>query len=184
LTDAERSELQAHEARLAEALTPFVPSEETRVRASLAAMFSGFRSMRQEHDDALDVVRITTTILREFPAWAIAQGCLAVIQGKTKLDRRFAPNDSEIYDVVAEVVRYGRKRLEITRAMLAARSTERPAKPAMREYAPTGLPRITAWRKSPPPAIPPERLERLRADLAARKARNEALRTGSTGGQP
>ncbi len=131
--------------------------------------------MRQQGADAVATTEITLAVLREFPSWAIAETCVAIVHGKTTLDRRFAPNDSEIYDQVAKVVRRGRERLDTTRRLLAAKP-QMPRSPAPGPRAPSGLPaRITPWRAPPVPVIG-ERHQRLMADLAERKARNEARR--------
>jgi hypothetical protein len=90
------------------------------VEAEIAAMFSGFRTMCQQGEDAEPLVEVTKRVLREFPLWAIAQGCLRMAKGKAGLDRRYAPNDTEVFPVVEEIVRPYRRRLETVKALLAA----------------------------------------------------------------
>jgi hypothetical protein len=110
-------------------------------------------------------------VLREFPAWAIAQACRKIVCGETKLDRRFPPNDSEIFDVVAGVVRLYGENLRQAKALLDAPVDEPPPR------APSGLlAPISPWPKKAPqqPQLEPMskwRRDALMADLIARRAR-------------
>jgi hypothetical protein len=112
-------------------------------------------------------------VLREFPAWAITQACRKIVCGETKLDRRFAPNDTEIFDVVAGVVRPYRENLGQAKAMLDAPVDELPPR------GPSG--RLAPMRSKPEkapqqPQLEPMtkwRREALMADLVARKVRND-----------
>jgi hypothetical protein len=117
----ERAAIEARAAALELALRPFDPQDErATVTASIAAMFGGFRAMRQQGDDVESIATVTRAVLREFPAWAIAEACLRIARHETKIDPRFAPNDSEIIDVVRNVVSQYRDNLEQAKALLEA----------------------------------------------------------------
>ncbi len=132
--------------------------------------------MRQQGNDACAVVDVTMAVLREFPAWAIAQACRKIVCGETKLDRRFAPNDTEIFDIVAGVVRPYRENLRQAKALLDAPVDEPPPRGPSGRLAP-----IRPWpeKASQRPQVElmtNSRRQALMADLAARRARNDARR--------
>ena len=176
LSADERAKIEARANALEDALRPFTRNDEHAVRASVNGLFSGYRAMRQLGDDARAVVEVTMAVLREFPAWAITQACRKIVCGETKLHRRFAPNDSEIFDVVAGVVRFYGENLRQAKALLDAPVDE----PAPR--GPSG--RLAPIRPRPEktpqqPQVEPmtkSRRESLMTDLAARKSRNDARR--------
>ena len=126
LAPLERLKLEGRAAALEIALLPFDPdTEKNAVEAEIAAMFSGFRAMRQQGDDVAAVVEVTRRVLREFPCWAIANACLLIAQNQARvdgkrLDRRYTPNDTEIYTVTAGVVKLRRDALNSAHALLAA----------------------------------------------------------------
>lgn len=81
--------------------------------------------MRQTEEDAAAVLDGIRHVLAPFPLWAIRDACLLIQQGEAKLDgrkldRRFAPNDSEIYGVAKELVASYERSLTNARALLAA----------------------------------------------------------------
>jgi hypothetical protein len=137
LTAGERAKLDTRAVALEQALTPYLPDEGHRVSAEIAAMFGGFRAMRQLGEDIAATVEITRRVLRQFPLWAIAKGCMLIAQGCCGLDRRYAPNDAEIYEVMAEIVRPYREALQRVLALLSA-PVEEP-KPSSPTYAATGV---------------------------------------------
>ncbi len=167
LTAPERAKLEARANALADALQPFGEVDANSAKASIAAMCSGFRAMRQQGDDVDSTTEITLVVLRNFPAWAIARACLKIAQGRARLDRRFAPNDADIFTVVGQVVQPYEASLGQARALLAAPVLQTPSPPrAQHSRAPSGrLAPITPWS--------PERSKLIVDDLAARKARNE-----------
>ena len=174
LSADERAKIEARATALEDALTPFTRNDQDAVRASINGLFSGYRAMRQQGDDARAIVDVTMAVLREFPAWAIAQACRKIVCGETKLDRRFAPNDTEIFDVVAGIVRLYRENLRQAKALLDAPVDEPPRRGRSRRLAPT-RPRPEKARQRPQVAPMTEsRRQALMADLAARKARNDA----------
>jgi hypothetical protein len=176
LTAEECAKIEARANALEDALKPFTKGDEHIVRATINGLFSGFRAMRQQHEDARAVVDVTLAVLREFPAWAIARACGKIVRGEARVDRRFAPNDGEIFDVVTGVVRPYRENLRQAEALLDAPLVEPPP------LRPSGL--LSPIRPQPEkaPQRPPigpltkSRREALMADLAARKARNDAGR--------
>lgn len=148
LTEVERIKLEGRAIALDEALQPFDRDETAAVEAELAAMFSGFRAMRQQGDDAAATVEVTRHVLREFPLWAIAKTCLMIARNEAEidgkpLDRRFTPNDTEIYAVAAGVVKLRRDALATVKALLVA-PVEPPPPP---RPAPPHDWHVWAWRR-------------------------------------
>lgn len=134
LKPAERLNLNGRARALTEALQPYSEQETNRVEAELAAMFNGFRSMRQQGADVVGTIEITRRVLREFPVWAIAKGCMKIAQDRAELNARFAPNDAEIYRVVAEIVRHFRKTLAKVKSVLTAQIEKpEPKRPTLAE---------------------------------------------------
>lgn len=173
LTPAERTNLTNRATELRAALWGYVPGERDDVEASIAAMFGGFRSMRQEGAAAEGLVAITAAVLRDFPAWAIARGCMKVSRNEAGLDPRWPPNDTEIYGVVAAVVQEYRKTLDIVEGLLAApvevRETLSAPTIAPNDVQPTGAePNAPLFERHPADG---RHAARVAADIAARKNR-------------
>jgi hypothetical protein len=160
---------------LTEALLPFGLQEIAAVEAELAAMLSGFRANRQQGEDGEAMVEVTRRVLREFPAWAISRACLLIatnqaeVDGK-RLDRRFAPNDTEIHAVVSAVVKMRREALASAQALLGApvASKPEPAGPRLIQHDW----HVFDWHKFTRIGDG-KHAQRVAADLAARKARRE-----------
>jgi hypothetical protein len=152
----ERGTLEARAAALELALEPFKPAERSGLKAGVAAMFGGFRSMRQQGDDIDAVVTVTLAVLREFPAWAVRAACLKIARRETRCDPRFAPNDAEIADVVGGLVKPYKEALDGAQAVLAAEVS-------------VDVRRVVA--PSPPPSAGDGKHgARVKADLARRGA--------------
>lgn len=180
LTVAERGKLEARSAALSDGLLPFSRDQEGLVDAEIAAMFNGFRSMRQGDNVAL-TVEVTRRVLREFPLWAIAEGCLSIAQRRAvtnpPMDARFPPNDGQIYEIVAGVVSRYRKALNTVNALLTATVEEpAPANYELRDGIEYPQSRKAADLGSLNDFPPPDgkHAQRVMADLAARKAQREA----------
>jgi len=174
LSADERAKVEARATALEDALKPFTRNDEHAVRASINGLFSGYRAMRQLGDDARAVVDVTIAVVREFPAWAIAQACRMIVCGETKLDRRFAPNDTEIFDIVAGAVRLYRENLRQARELLDAPVDEPPLRGPSGRLAPIRPWPEKAQRRPQAEPMTKSRREALMADLVARKARNDA----------
>jgi hypothetical protein len=153
--------------------------EREAIQAAISAMLVGFRSMRQSQEAAEAVSAIATHNLRKFPLWAVQRGCELISQGKVAgLDRRWPPNDTEIYAVVAEQVNCPRADLDRAEALLAA-SVEPPPEPENRPTraeieAQLGRPignGVKAWIEPPRPRDG-KHMARVLADLELRKQRN------------
>lgn len=181
LAPDERAKLEVRVRALRDGLAPFAEPERRKVESLVAAMFGGFRAMRQDGDDAVAIVEVTCHVLREFPLWAISEAMIEIAQGKAGLDRRFAPNDAQIFAVVERAVRAFRKTLEIAEAILVA-----PVEPptTARDQSHIDKQVSDAMGALPPVEPRPEQMrvehdgrhaERVAADLAARKARRELL---------
>lgn len=131
MTPQETAIVKRRAVSIRDALRPFEREEIAIVNSTLAAMLGGFRSMRQQGEDVEGTVEVLRHVLREFPVWAIADGCMKIAQNKAGLDPTWPPNDSQVYDVVAEVVRYWRARLATAESMLSAAVQEAaPARPS------------------------------------------------------
>jgi hypothetical protein len=172
LTRAERTALTDRATELRATLWPYVASERDEVEASIAAMFSGFRSMRQEGSAAENAVAVTAMVLREFPAWAITKACVKIAQNEAGLDPKWPPNDVQIHAIVSEIVREYRATLVNVEALLIAPVETRTALPAP-SIAPNGV-RPTGIEPYAPliERMPSDGNHALRvaADIAARKA--------------
>lgn len=139
-------------------------------------MFGGFRSMRQEGDAAEGIVMVTASVLREFPVWAIEKACIRIARNQAGLDPRYPPHDTQVYMVVAEVVREFRETLKTVEALLFA-PVEKPLplphpKPRSAEYQPLPV----GADPNAPLQMPPDgkHAARVAAELAERKARSLA----------
>lgn len=65
LTSAERAAVTMRAQDLEEALRPYAPDEREDVEIALFAMLGGFRSMRQQADNAEAVIQVLRNVLRE-----------------------------------------------------------------------------------------------------------------------
>lgn len=114
----ERKALQARADELGRALEPFDrerPGDEDRVAGPALDMYGSFPSMRQEGMDAMARVDslIASLVRHQLPTWAIEEGCRSIqdkgyerTDGKrTWTERQWAPSDSEVARVAAEIVR-------------------------------------------------------------------------------
>lgn len=135
LTAAERGALKTHEAALEHSLAPIGDANTAAALASIQAMFAGFRSMRQQGDDAEAVSLVTLAVLgREFPEWAIHQACERIASGRAiGQDVRFAPNDSELAAIARTIVRKSRERLDTTQRLLGATVMQPKPRPTYEE---------------------------------------------------
>lgn len=169
MAPAERSIVEARACALETALTPFADRDQDQVTADLAAMLSGFRYMRQEGDAADAAIEVTIAVLREFPAWAISRACASIV--RERIERRYAPNDTETLDAVRAIVRPYRQAAEQARALLDAKvEVPAPPRPSRAEIE-AKLGRPTGLRRDP---MTEERRASLAADLAIRRSRNDA----------
>lgn len=170
MTPSERAEVEGRVVALRAALQPHGEEYRAAVEAEIAAMLSGFRSMRAQGEDAMAMVEITRAVLRDYPLWAIAKACALIAQGNAyavgrRLDPRFAPNDAEIYAVVEDVVVRHRRALTQLAGLLEAK-VRLPPPPRAERPAPA--------QSAPPERFEPGHHERVAADLAARRAQRES----------
>lgn len=182
LTSGERRALQARADALGNGLAGYHPSERKQVEAQIGAMLGGFRSMRQQDADARGAMMAAAAALREFPLWAISKACLMIARNEAGLDRRFAPNDAELSNVVRNIVRGYRKRLATVEVLLAAPVEPSKAAPAAKltpEQIATklGRPVGTGSKVEAMPSASRSdggHAARVAADLAARRARRQS----------
>lgn len=179
----ERTALERRVAELQSALQPYGADERDMVLAEIAAMLSGFRSMRHQGDDVDGIVNASASVLAPFPLWAIAKGCMKIARREAGLNPSFAPNDTEIYGLVDAIVRDYRKTLETIEALLAAPVDQVRALPAPQPC--RGEVEARLGRPLQPAPYLPVReggdrapdgrhAARVAADLADRKARRDA----------
>lgn len=121
LTDTERTALVQRKTELAEGLRAYLPSDADNVDADLGALLGGFRSMRHEGIDVEAVLAVLRHVLRDFPLWAISEGCRRIVMNEAGLDPRWPPNDAQIHAVVKAVVRPYQIKLIAVTDLLTAR---------------------------------------------------------------
>ncbi len=126
MTTVERR-IVAHRAmELTGALRPFMQDQRNAVDVALSRMIGGF----QRHLEVGSIVEVLLDVLREFPAWAIVEGCLRLTKDQHSLNPPFNPNfgpsDNQIYQVVAAVALPYQRRLAQAEALLSA-PVEKPA---------------------------------------------------------
>lgn len=177
LTSAESTALQrrAHELRCG--LVPLQQSQRRAADTAISAMFGGFRSMRQQGDDVDGIVGVLLATLRQFPLWAIQEGCRRIAMREAGLDPRWAPNDTEVHGVVAAIVADYRKALKGAEKLLSApvEVPMEPVRPSKDEVeAKLGRP-VSPPTVKPTPDEPKNHgdgnhMQRVLADIAARKA--------------
>jgi hypothetical protein len=173
LTADERSKLERRAVELRDGLRPHICNDEAAVKATISAMLSGFRAMRQDGEDVAATVEITRNVLQEFPLWAIVKGCMMIARREAGLDPRFAPNDVQLFDVIEQVVRPYRAVLKTIEALLTAPVRKLPPPPA----APTPGPGhdATGFKFTRTDRGDGKHSARVAADLEARRLRREAL---------
>lgn len=125
LTAGERGTIERRKEELAQGLAPFGRHQIDSAVEALSGMLAGFRSLRMTEAEAAAVLDGMRYVLSPFPLWAIREACMLIQRGEAKLDgrkldRRFAPNDSEIYGVTKELVASYERSLANARALLAA----------------------------------------------------------------
>jgi len=163
LTAEERSALEIRAASLQVCLTPFRKGDPD-VEAAIYGMFGGFRAMRQRGEDALATLEVLTSVLSEFPAWAIIRGCIQIAREKHK----WAPNDGEIYDAVKTIVKLYETHCWQALALLDA-PVEASSKPV-----PTDSQSRPEEQQASPNHHDGKHWNRIGADLQAREARKAA----------
>lgn len=173
LSATEQHKLTVRKEALEAALRPFnpeIPEEVDDVEREIAGVLSGFRSNRQQEENALAMVEVTRRVLGEFPYWAIGQGCMLIARRRAQLDPPidpiFGPSDQQIHEVVEEIVKGYRRSLNTAAALLSAPieiidSIERPARAEV--------------VKPPAAPAPPMHARTLVADLLAKRQRLERL---------
>ena len=133
-------------------------------------MFGGFRAMRQRGEDALATLEVLTSVLSEFPAWAIIRGCIQIAREKHK----WAPNDGEIYDAVKTIVKLYETHCWQALALLDA-PVEASSKPV-----PTDSQSCPEEQQASPNHCDGKHWNRIGADLQAREARKAAEGPGES----
>lgn len=180
LTERERSAVGYRAETLRGGLHRFVAKDTNVVRAVLHGMLGGFRSLRQQDDNAEMSVNVLLCVLREFPAWAIEEACIRIATGQTDLNERWPPSDAQIHDLVASIAAPYQKLLEQADALLSAPvdAPMEPVRPSKDEVeAKLGRPITPPIAKTVPdePQVPVDgnHMARVLADIAARKGRAE-----------
>lgn len=124
LTVVERGALEARRAELAPMVEGYGPADVPGIAAALAAMFSGFTSMRHGEDEAVAKIESICRLLDKFPGWAIEKACASIrmngVWRDGKFDRRWPPNDAELVDAVRKEARIYTDQHRSAVALLAA----------------------------------------------------------------
>jgi hypothetical protein len=133
LTPGERARVERRHRELQIGCSPFTPSEEDRVITALSEMLGGFRSLQRQCDEAaVAALTILRRLVAEFPVWAIEEACEALSRGKAMLDGKrinhdFAPNDSQVYGVIGEILApYEKLRVRAAALLIAPVRTKDP----------------------------------------------------------
>lgn len=177
MTADERTKVQGRADALRLAMVPFAPDQKRHVSSQIAAMLNGFRALRHQRGEHVEAtVKILCAVLREFPAWAIARGCMKVARNDAGLGHGYAPNDNEVYRVVQAVVSPYCKAMETAEALLDA-PVERPP-PAKPDVKPKDNSAAVVFASRVDVVAPDvqndgKHMQRVMADLAARKAARE-----------
>ena len=189
LTEIERGALEKRASDLRQALAP-VPDDAPRplaVKDAMMGMLGAFQSM-QRHDDMV-AAGIVASYLENpavvtAPPWAVIEACKKVRTGKAGLNPSFCPSEPEFAAVVEREIQPYCARLGEMTALLTARvdspmpAHQRPTAAEIEAKLGRTVGRAPSGRLASIPLREPmteQRRQALRADLAARKARNEAL---------
>lgn len=126
MTERERQSCERRQRELQVGCAPYAPLEDDRVVAAISRMFGGNRALaRTDDESAVAMAAGLRHVLKPFPVWAIEAGCHAIHVGEAVLDgkalsKTWAPNDSEVYGVIKEIVAPYRRALDNVTALLAA----------------------------------------------------------------
>lgn len=121
LTVDERRELIARRDELTEGLRSYLPSgDKDEFNSILGGLLGGYRSMRHEGEDVEAVLAVLQHVLRDFPLWAISEGCRRIVMNEAGLDPRWPPNDAQIHAVVKSVVKSYKLKLDVVTDVLQA----------------------------------------------------------------
>ena len=126
MTEVERDVVERRRNELHLGCAPFALGETDSAIKAISRMLGGIRSLRNDDiESAVAGIDGLRRLLEEFPLWAIEAGCAAISKGEAmvdgrQMDRRWAPNDSEVYGVIKEIVAPYRKALDNVTALLSA----------------------------------------------------------------
>ena len=91
--------------RHCEVLRALHPAQDDEIRTLVAAMFMGFPTLKMGPDDAKKTAAVYVSQLREFPAWAVKEGCQRIMQDKISgRSRDFAPSVATLVGAVRDLV--------------------------------------------------------------------------------
>jgi hypothetical protein len=168
LSEHERALVEARAGDLRGALLPLPREHNNRAGAALAEMLGGFRStLRVDYETALDMAESLARLLSPYPAWAIERACSLIRAGDAGLDKHYAPNDTQIVEVVRGVVRHYQRTLAVMDALLTA--PVEPPSPTRQK-----LPATTGQAQTAKRIADGKHAQRVLADLEARKQQREA----------
>jgi hypothetical protein len=171
LEPTERSALEARANDLRRALAPWPPSSRNDLIATIGEMLGAFPTMqRYSAEEALGMSIAYLESARNsndapFPHWAIVRACDLIRRGEAGIERSFCPPEPVFVSVVRNQIGHYKRQLAEIEAILNAPVPERRAEPE---------PRPMPKRRGLPPPLQGERASALKADLEARKARNQA----------
>jgi hypothetical protein len=129
LTIGERAICENRANEFSRGLLPFTADEREGVDYALSTMIGGF----QRHLEMGPIVDVLLDVLREFPAWAILDGCTKITSDQHGLNPPFNPNfgptDNQVYQVIAGIVAPYRQKLTKIQNLLSAPVEQKPEDP-------------------------------------------------------
>jgi hypothetical protein len=181
-TTSERAQLGQRRFELLCAVHPFTNDQAEQVAESIHLVLGSFRTVRERGADAHDSMEVLRYLLRDEPAWAIEEGCERIADGKASgFDFNYAPHNPAICHFIRSLVTPYRERLEAIETLLRAPveappSTERPTREQLEQQ--LGRPFDQNRSRETRPVRDwygdGKHAQRIGADLAARRARNDA----------
>lgn len=149
LTESEHTALVHRATEIEESLLPHAEQERAKVEGIVLTMLFSFRQTAAlPREQAKATVGLILPLLTPFPVWAIERACLMFMNGDAmrwlnRYDSNFAPNNSQVIELVRNVKAREQLKAINARNILSARidTEERTVVPAHRKSpCPTSLP--------------------------------------------
>jgi hypothetical protein len=175
LVPAERSALEKRRSELQQAIAPAPARSRDTLLDEISGMLGAFPMMqRHDRNTAKMIAASYLWTVRDEPHWAIVDACLAVRGNQAGLNPSFPPTEPEFATVVKRSSSWYRKKLRETDAILDAKVIENIDAPKLSKEELEkllGRPISEAQYHARKPACDPGYAERVRKDLAMRRAR-------------
>jgi hypothetical protein len=175
LVPAERSAMERRAHELRQATAPATARSRDTLIDEISGMLGAFPSM-QRHDKTTAKMIAASYLwtVRSEPPWAIVDACLAVRSNQAGLNPSFPPTEPEFATVVKRASAWFHKKLRETEAILNAKVIESIDAPKLSKEEIEkllGRPISEAQYHARRPPCDPGYAERVRKDLAMRRAR-------------